>query len=575
MTGWKSARIPALTRRLWIVLLVVAVCVLCVSPVIMLIAGAFRTSPPGLPGEWSTAPFLEAYADPATYSTFGSSVVLAVSTKLISTALAVYFCWVVARTTSPLRGLVTPIMLFVFAMPTLFFALSWGMLGNPDVGLLNKPFEALFGMSPINVNSWWGLIMVIALKSTASSYILLIGPFLALSRSLEEASFVSGASRMRTFFRINVPVLAPAITGILILGFVVGLSSLDAALIIGVPAGITVFPTHLFGHLYNSATPDYAQASALSLLLVAITVVLVWAQGRVLGKRQFTTVTGKAYQQEPWDIGPWRHVCVAAIVVYGLLAMVLPLAQLILGSLQPVFGLYGALTFDNYRELFAEPDIVSAFQATLTVSIVGGLIAMLLAVALQYVVRRHPGRLTRVITFATWLPWALPGIVLGLAMSWAYLSIPGLREIYGTVWILMIALIVTVTPIAGRVAEGAIVQLSHELEESARTSGATSLRALVGIVGRLILPSFISGWFVTALVISGSFDVPILMSTSTNRTIPVVVYELYTQGRTPLAAAAFCVLLAVVAVIAAVGLLYRRRMLKVRARSVSTGQSTR
>ncbi|NUR89632.1 MAG: iron ABC transporter permease [Nonomuraea sp.] len=540
------------------VLLVVLVCVLCVSPVVMLVVGAFRTAPPGLPGDWSLAPFADAYGDPETYSTLKNSAVLAVATKLLSTALAVFFCWVVARTTSPLRRLVTPMMMFVFAMPSLFFALSWGMLGNPDVGLINK----VLGDHLVNINSWWGLILVTTLKATASSYILLLGPFLALDRSLEEASFVSGAGRLRTFLRVDVPVLAPAITGIMILGFVVGLGSLDAALVIGVPAGIKVFPTQLFGYLYNSATPEYAQASALSLLLVVLTVALVGLQNRLLGKRSFTTVTGKGYRQEPWDIGRWRPVCAALIIAYGLLALVLPLGQLVLGSLQPVFGLYGALTLDNYVQLFQEPDIVSAFQATITVSLVGGLLAMLLAVVLQYVVRHHPGRLTRIISLATWLPWALPGIVLGLAMSWAYLSIPGLKELYGTVWILMIALVVTVTPIAGRVAEGAIVQLGKELEESARTSGASSTRALVGIVGRLILPSFVSGWFVTAIVISGSFDVPILMSTSTNRTIPVVVYELYTQGQAPMAAAAFCVLLALVGAVYAVGSGLRRLLPK-------------
>ncbi|MDF5756940.1 iron ABC transporter permease [Spongiactinospora sp. TRM90649] len=548
----------AVGRRVLIYALVAGVFVLCVSPVVMLVVGAFRTSPPGLPGEWSLEPFAEAYGDPVTYTTLRNSAILAVSTKLISTALAVFFCWVVARTTTPLRRLVTPMMLFVFAMPTLFFALSWGMLGNPDVGLLNKPFEAMFGAHPININSWWGLIFVTALKSTASSYILLLGPFLALDRSLEEASFVSGAGRLRTFLRVDLPVLAPAITGIMILGFVIGLGSLDAALIIGVPAGIMVFPTQLFGYLYNSATPEYAQASALALLLVLITVVLVRLQGRLLGNRRFTTVTGKGYRQEPWDIGRWRYVCTGGIVLYGLFGLVLPLSQLVLGSLQPVFGLYGALTLDNYRELFDQPDIVAAFQATIVIALLGGLLAMLLAVSLQYLIRHHPSRITRLISMATWLPWALPGIVLGLAMSWAYLSLPGLRELYGTVWILMIALIVTVTPIAGRVAEGAVVQLGRELEESARTSGASSMRALVGIVGRLILPSFVSGWFVTAIVISGSFDVPILMSTSTNRTIPVVVYELYTLGQTPMAAAVFCLLLGGVGVVYVAGLALRR-----------------
>ncbi len=542
LRGW-----PA---RVGLLVLIVVVVALFVGPVATLIAGAFRTTAPGQPGQWSVTGFVQAYTGPLFAQTLRNSAILSVSVTIVSTAVALFFCWVVTRTDAWLRRLVTPMMALVFAMPQLYFAISWDMLGNKNVGLINEGLATIAGVRshPVNVNSWWGLIFVMTLKLTAATYILLLGPASALNRTLEEASLTSGAGKLRTFFRIDLPVLAPAVTGLMILGFVIGLGSLDTALVIGLPAHIDVFGTQIYDYLNNDMSPSYAPATSLSLLLVVVVLVLVWVQRKALGRRSYATVTGKAYRQDPWHIGPWRWVCTAAIVGYAVLALLLPLSQLVIGSLQPVFGLYSHYTLANYRTMFAQQGIGSAFVSTFGIAIVGGLLAMALAVLLTNLARHRPGRLSRAISLATWLPWALPGIVLSLAMLWAFLWVPWLRSLYGSTWILLVALAVMATPIAARTMEGAMAQLSPELEESARSSGAGPARTLGGIVVRLTLPSFLAGWFVSGIIIAGSFDVPVLLSTSTNPIIPVVVYQLYTNGEASMAAAVFCLMLAIIAV---------------------------
>ncbi len=558
---------PAATRRSWwlsgrkttpglIVLCVVAL-VLFVWPVVMLLVGAFRTAPPGLGGHWTTHGFISAITSGSVWHAFANSLLLSGSTVLISTSLAVYLAWTVTRTRTPLRRLVTPIMVLVFTIPPLFFTLSWAMLGQYPVGLLNKVISDLFGSAPINIQSWYGMIGVSVMGATAAEYLLLLGPFMALDRSMHDASLVCGARRLETFIRIELPVMAPAVLGVMILGFVLGLSLLTVPLLLGAPAGIHVLPTEIYGYIDGRTPPDYAGASTIALMLVLVTLALVAVQWRILGGRRFTTVTGKGYRHEPADIGRWRWLGTAVIVLYGTFALVLPFGQLVLGSLQPYFGVYSHLSFTNYNTVLHTPGVRSAFTTTLVVSVVAGFVASSLAVWIAVTLQRSRSRLRRLPDLTVWLLWAVPGITLGLGMIWAYLSVPVLKSLYATEWIVLIALVVGSTPIASRAITGAIAQIGQELDEAARASGASAARATLGILVRLILPSFLAAWFLTAIVSAGNLDIPILLASSNNQTVPLVAYNLFDNGSLAQAAAVFCLFIAAVAAGLAVGLALR------------------
>ncbi len=554
-----EARLPSL-RRLpppALVALTVVVLVLFGLPIVMLLAGAFRSAPPGSAGQWTFSAVAAVYSDADTYRTLGNSVVLSASQHLVGIALGVFFAWIVARTNTPLRRLITPMMVVVFAIPNLFVAISYGLLAGSPNGLVNDLAVDLLGGRPrvvVDVYSWWGLIFVSSLKVVPVMYLLLLGPVLALNRSLEEAAVMAGSGRARTFLRIQLPLLAPVLSGLAVLGFVVGLGLLDTPLILGVPADIYVFPSRIYSYLAGGTSPRYAEASALSLLLVALILLLVLARARFLGGRDFTTLTGKSYSSERWDIGAWKWACSAAIVVFAFFALVLPAGQLLVGSLQPIFGVSDKYNLDNYRTLLEDSTAVGAIGNTLLIGVVGGFVATTLALFVAYAARRSRSRLRRLPELSVWLVVAFPGIVLGLGTVWAYLSIPVLRQLYGSLWIVLIALVVFISPTAGRAIDGAVVQIDRELEEAARISGASATRTLIGVVARLIAPAFLATWFVTGVAVAGNLDVSILLSGPGNQTVPVLTYNYYSQnGQTEQAAALLCILMAIVAALFVVG----------------------
>jgi iron(III) transport system permease protein len=537
--------------RLGVLALCLACLVLFVWPVAMLAYGTLRTAPPGQGGRWSTSGLTSALASWDVWHSFINSLILSAATVAASTALAIYLAWLVTRTKTPLRQLVTPVAVLIFAVPPMFYTLSWAMLGQQPGGLIDKALHGMFGAAPVNVQSWYGLIIVSVLGATAAQYLLLLGPFQALNPALEEASLVCGASRLRSVFQIEIPALGPAILGVMILGFVLGMGLLTTPLLLGEPAGIYVLPTEIYRLIEGETPADYAGASTLSLLLVLVVLALVAIQSKLLGQRKFVTVTGKSSRREAIDIGAWKWLGTLAIVIFTLFALVLPLGQFVLGSFESYFGVYSHFTTGNYSTVFQQPGTSQAFTTTIVVAVVAGFVATLLGVLITLAAQRSRSRLRRLPDLCVWLLWAVPGITLSLGIIWAYLSVPGLKSLYGTQWIVLLALIVGTTPIASRAVGGSIAQVARELEEAARTSGASALRATAGILVRLIAPSFAVSWLLSGIVASGNLDIPILLASSNNQTVPLLAYDLYDNGSLSEAAATFCVFIGIIAAVLA------------------------
>lgn len=521
------------------------VCVICfLAPAAMIVQGAFRSSAVG-ETTWTTDAVTGVLGKPRTWEVMWTTVSMGAVTVILSTILAAAFAAIYTRARVPLRGLIPIIMGIVVATPGLFFAISWGLLGNPRIGLLNEALATAFGDGGriLNMESWWGVVFTSALRLVALQFFLLLGPFMAMDNSLDEAARMSGASPLRAFFQIQIPVLLPAISGVMILAFILFLEAFDTAQILGVPAGIYVIPTEIYAYLSQSTGPQYAEASTISIILMVALFALVLVQIRVLGRRSFTTVGGKEARGLVRDVGAWKWLFTALIVVFGLLATILPLIQLVIVSLSPFLGSSGVYSLKNYLQIFDTPKMLAAYGNTATIAAVGGLLAVTASMILTWTARFRKGPLARLIEFSQWIGLAMPGLVLALGVLWLFLALPFLHQFYATPVILMFALFIITIPIASRATSGAMAQIPRSLEEAAWTSGASKAKALVLIVGRLILPSFISGWVLSFVVICGTLSAPLLLTSPQSSFLSVEVYKLYSEGRAPVAAAAFVLLI--------------------------------
>lgn len=555
MTNFRGLDIATRASRFVPWLILILVFALFGLPIIMLFWGAFRDTAPGQPGGWSLQGFQAAFQDSYTIPSYLNSVMLGLSMGGLGTAIAAVLAYVNARSRTLFARLMTPLMVISLVVPPLFFALSWDLLGTPGVGVVNELLQPL-GFPPLDISGALGTIFVGGLKVAPLVYFILLGPFRSMDHRLEEASRISGAGWLATFVHVTLPTLAPAILGGFIIAFVIGLTAFDIPLIVGLPDGFNVFSTQIYGFLNETSPPNYAGAGSLAIVLVASVIAVVALRWWLLDRRSFATVGGKSGGMMMEEGKALKVVGAVAFFITAILTLVLPVSQMVVASFQGSFGSYVNFSFGNYSRILNDPFVADMLMNTMVVSVLGGFLAVALAFSLALIGRYAGTFMRRALDLLTWLPWAANGILLGLGLVWLFLTVPALSGAFGTIWILLLGLVVASTPLASRAIEGALAQISGELEEAGRISGASVMRVSIDIVLRLMLPAFLSGWFISAIHIVGNLEVPILLSMPSNQTLSVAVYRLYANGQTTQAAALFClVLLFIVAVGAVIWLL--------------------
>lgn len=539
-----AALTAAGARRAGFRLLVAAAIIYCLLwPMVMLVRGAFIGSPFASDTVWTTSGFRQVLSDPQLVSNIGASLLLSFGVTVGSLIGGTCFAVLATRFQTRLRGWITPMMVVAAATPGLFYAISWAMLANPNAGIVSRLFASV-GLGSIgqwfNAMSWPGLIIVGSLKVTGFAYLFLVGPMSAADRSQEDAAVISGASRINAFFTITLPSLAPAYFAVGMLLIVAGIQAFDMPAVLGLPVGIKTLSLRVNDYLVGYAEPNWLAANAIAVLTMLFVAILVTIQIWVLHGKDHVTVAGKSQQGARLRPRRWGWVLDLAILAYALIAIVAPVAQFVIGSFQPFFGLYGAWTLDNYARLFSDPVGIGALQSTLVIAFVGASITVLAGFFMAYVITRAPGSGIGILArIGSWIPATTPGIVLSVALLFTYLSTPFVRELFGTHWLMMFALMVGAIPIAVRAAEGMIAQVSRELEDAAFICGANVLPTLIGILARLCAPSLIGAWLLISLWMAGTLDIPLLLQSTRSQTVATYAYSLVTQGEFSLAAAIF------------------------------------
>lgn len=519
---------------------------LLVWPIVMLAVGAFRSTSPLEPGgHWTLSGFTRMWANVNETGALANSLLYAGSTTVLAVSLAFLMCALSERTNVPFRRLITPMMVICAATSTLFYAIGYDLLANRFTGAVNVLARDWLNLPPlVDVESWWGMVFVDALHGTAFLYLFLVGPFRNMDRSLEEAALVAGASRLRSFVSVNVRLLTPILSGVVLMGVVFGLKSFNIPLILGTPADLSFLTVRILRTLQDYQPPQYGQASALALSLIGVIGVLLVLQRRAIGRRSYVTVTGKSFRRARWNLGLWRWPAAFIVLAYLLLGVVLPLGAVVASSFVPFPGSYHHFGLVNYHALFANPDMSGVLVNTALGACIAGLAGVGVAFTIAAIANRSSSSLAGLLRGLTQLQLAMPGIVGSLALIWAVTVIPGLRHIYGTFWLLMIAFVLAVLPVSVQIASGAVRQISRELEDAARIGGASPARVALEITARLLLPSLVFAWLLAAITIVGDLDAPLLLSAAGTRTMSIQIYKLFDGVDQSQAAALLSLLLA-------------------------------
>jgi iron(III) transport system permease protein len=536
------ARLSALLRRLQatsagrlagLALLIAILAFLSVYPLSMLLYGSLHSTPPGMAGTFNLDGY-QAVLSQQSLITLLNTVGIALAKTIPSLVIAVLLAWILARTDTPFRGTLEVLVTLPFFIPPILTAMAWGMLGNPQVGLLNQLYQWLTGSSsaPINVYSYGGVVWHMMQYSVPFLFLLIVDAFRAMDPSLEEAARMCGASRLRTFRTITLQLILPALTSAAILSFIRGIENFESALFFGSPAGIHVITTEIYDSINQRSPPQYQYATAASFVIMTLLFLIVLLQWGLLRGRSFTTVSGKGYSPGVIKLGRWRWLTFAICALFFVVTVVLPIGQLLIGSFFKFFGFYqwDMLTLEHYQAVFGSGEFWRGFRNTMLLGLAGASLTMVLGAMVAYISVRTRWRGRSLIDAMAWLPWMMPGIVLGVGFLWGFALLPHAIPIYGTIWALLLAYISLGTPLSVRVMSSAYSQLSFDLEECSRVHGANWLQTMWRIMIALTWPSFAVGWVLVFFGIMRELSASVLLYSVGSEVLSVVLLKLWANG---------------------------------------------
>ncbi len=531
---------PAVLRRLqfpqlrWgsiVPLLLIALLILLLAyPIARLLVQSFVASRPGHPTVWTINGWVAAFTDTTLPVAFANTFFLAFVRVVITSGLAIFFAWVVTRTDTPLKGFIEIALWAGFFLPLLPTTMGWILLLDPHYGLINKFFMKMLALpvAPFDIYSYWGIIWCHLTFSTSVRFMLLTPAFSAMDAALEEAGLVCGSNRAGVLMRITIPALAPAVLVSTALGFIRSLESLEIEMVLGIPAGIYVLPTKIWDFIHWEP-PRYDRATALCSIFLLFIFFLIWLHSRLLRARDFATVSGRSHMVKPFTLGRWRWVSCALCLLFVGVMIVLPLATLMMGTFMELFGhfdLEKTWTVRHWTGAFGDPVFLRAWKNTVLLGLGAATVGTFLYALISYLIvrTRLPGR--RLIDVLSWLPWALPGILISLALLWAVLgSGDYVKAIYGTVVLLVMAIAIKEMPLGTQIIKAAVQQISPELEEASSAAGANWLEYFRRILLPLLKPTLVSVG--TIVFVSAARDIPtvIFLSTHETRTLSLLMLD--------------------------------------------------
>jgi iron(III) transport system permease protein len=502
-----------------------------VYPLGMVLYGSVNEAAPGQAGAFTFENWRTVLSDASTFGVLFTTILIALPRTLLALTLATVFAWILARTTTPGKRLLEGLLVFMFFLPELPWVLAWILLGAPKVGLLNQWFGALVpgGESLIDIYSYGGLIVLGAVRSAPVLFLFVYPAFQAMDATLEEAARIAGASRWRTVWRVDLPLLLPALLASGILSFVVAMESFEIPQLLGTPAKIFVFTTKIYDLAYGGHIARFGPAMVLAVLLLVLTFSLIVVQWKVLGGRAYTTVSGRGYRARPLDLGRGRWVAFAFILCFFVVFGVLPFAVLLLNSFMQLSGFlsWEMLTTKHWTDALARTAVLTSITNTLIVSVAAATLGVIASALISYVVTRTTWAGRKVLDLVAWTPWAVPGLVMSLGFLWAFVWLP----IYGTLWLLVLVFVARGLPVGSRFFTATMVQIGAELEESARIHGASWLRTFVRIWAPLLRPAVLGAWILLFVIAVRVLDLAVLLAGPGTRLLSVDIFFWTVTGR--------------------------------------------
>ncbi|PZX10741.1 ABC transporter permease [Celeribacter halophilus] len=543
--------------RLLSAILIVAIC-LTMAPVLRLFVEGVTDQ-----GAPSLSLMGDVLSKPSTMSALKHSLITAGLGTVLSLVLGAAFAFLVALTDLRAKAALVFCLMIPMMIPPQITALSWTQIMGPSSVLLKTLGIAPPLGAPQPLYSAEGIIVLLGIQHMSIIFLTLRAGLRSIPQEVVEAARVSGAKGLRTWWQVVMPLTLPSLAAGTAITFVTALGNFGIPAMLGIPAGYVTLPTLVYQKLAGMGTTVLAEVSVLAMLIGAVAVIGILLQ-RFFQSRQKLHLVGATSRPLAIPLGAARLPVELLLWAVVLVILVLPMSGLLATSLVPAYGV--ALGLDTvtftawYEVLFRQPSTSRAFVNSFSLAVGASLVLMVVCLPLAWLMERHKTRLSRLFDSLLDLPYALPGVVLSIAMILLLIKLPFTEAtLYGTIWIIFLAYLARFFAVMFRPVQASLKQLDPAMNEAAQSVGASLFRRLRDVILPLSAPAAAAGAILVFLTAFNELTVSALLWSSGTETLGVVIFNLDDSGETAMASAlAMTIVLVVMALMAVIQLLSRR-----------------
>jgi iron(III) transport system permease protein len=526
--------------------------IILVELAVVLWIGVLKDTPGVSAIQYSASHYTSVFSDPFTYKVLLNTLGFSFVTLAVALAFGAPAAWLAERTDLPGKTVAFTLMTIGLLLPGFTSAMGWVFMLHPKVGLANDWLVGALHLQgpPFAITGVVGMGWVEGLNLAPIAFVMTAVVFRAMNPALEEAAQMAGANFRQTWFRVTIRLALPGVLAASIYIFTIGFAAFDVPAIIGLGNRVFTFSTYLLTLLQSEVDlPRYGAVAALSTVVLALAGALSWWYNAVQRRAwRYSVVTGKGYRPRILKLGRWVWPAWIFLGLYFVLSKLLPILVLIWASLLPYLHLpsldaLAAVSLVNFHKQNWEL-VISGLINTGVLMILTPTLAVVVSLAFSWIVLRTKIRGRSLFDFVAFLPHAVPNIVFGVATLLVSLFIVDkIVPIYGTVWLLLLAFVVGRISYGTRMTNTGLIQIDKELDESAQVCGASTLSVLTRVLVPLLAPTMLYAWLWIALLAYRELTLAVLLTTTDNMTLPVLIWNTWFGGAQGPAAALSLIML--------------------------------
>ena len=444
-------------------------------------------------GEIGLENYIESFTASGNFQVILNTILLGFVTSIISLIIGFFFAYVSVYIKIKGKKIFDFIAMLPIISPPFVIALSAIMLFGRQ-GIITS---RMLGMKGFEIYGFHGLVLVQVLSFFPIAYMMLVGLLQMIDPSVEEASRSLGASRLKVFTTITFPLMLPGLANAFLLVFIQSIADYANPFVIG--GKFTTIAVKIFQE--GVGNYELGIATALSIILLSLSITMFTIQRYYINKKSYVTVTGKVSREREL-IDSKKIVTPIFTVLILLTSFVIIMYILIpLSSFVEIFGIKYNFTLRHYQEIFRFKNRIAPIIATTNLSLWATLIASVFSMIIAFLIVRKNFIGKTFIEFTTIMALAIPGTIIGIGYAISYnkvykipfTNITLIPTLTGTAFIIVMAFIIRSLPVGVRSGMSALNQIDPSIEEASTILGASSRQTFFKVTIPMIREAFLSG----------------------------------------------------------------------------------